>query len=423
MPEEITANRPQGDFLAMVNKFRAFIGGFGSGKTWVGSQAKCIHYYEHPGINQGYFAPSYPIIRDIFYPTIDEVAYSFGLETKINQGNHEVHFYSGRQYRGTTICRSMDSPGTIVGFKIGHALIDEIDVLPMDKAELAWRKILARMRYNVPGVVNGVDIASTPEGFKFCHKTFVQAVQEKPELSKNYGIIQASTYENEANLPPDYIPSLIEAYPAELIEAYLNGQFVNLQSGTVYRNYDRIRCGSNETIQAGEPLFIGVDFNVQHMSSKVYIQRPTGFVMAAELDDVFDTPDVIKIIKERWADHGHRIIIYPDASGKSRKTVDASRSDIALLSQAGFAVRVHASNPSVKDRVIAANKAFEAGKVKVNAKECPTAARCLEQQSYDKNGEPDKSSGFDHSNDAATYPLAYEFPIVKPIAKMRLVGL
>jgi hypothetical protein len=40
----------------------------------------------------------------------------------------------------------------------------------------------------------------------------------------------------------------------------------------------------------------------------------------------------------------------------------------------------------------------------------------LEKQAYDKNGEPDKTSGFDHVIDAATYMLAYRYPIVKRIA-------
>lgn len=420
---EVTANKPQGRFLAMPNKFRAFVAGYGSGKTYVGSMAMCSHYWQHPGINQGYFGVTYPQIRDVFYPTIDEVAFSFHLDTKINQGNKEVHFYSGRQYRGTTICRSMDSPGTIIGFKIGHALVDELDTLPIDKAQLAWRKIIARMRYNIPDLKNGIDVTTTPEGFRFTHKMFVQMVQETPELKNNYGLIQASTRDNAKNLPPDYIGSLIQTYPKELVDAYIDGQFVNLTSGTVYRAYDRVRCNSNETIKEKEPLFIGQDFNVQHMSSKVYVQRASGLVMVAELDDVFDTPDVIKIIKERWFDKGHRIIIYPDASGKSRKSVDASKSDIALLSQAGFTVRVNPSNPAVKDRILAANKAFETGKVKVNAVACPTAARCLEQQSYDGNGEPDKSAGFDHSNDAATYPIAYEFPVIRPMSRIRLAGM
>ena len=55
------------------------------------------------------------------------------------------------------------------------------------------------------------------------------------------------------------------------------------------------------------------------------------------------------------------------------------------------------------------------GRVKVNASKCPVTAECLEQQVY-KNGEPDKSNGRDHQNDATTYPIAYEMPIVKPVA-------
>ena len=424
MPQiKITANRPQGRFLSMPQKFRAFIGGFGSSKTFSGCMAMCKHFWEFPGVNQGYFAPTFSMIRDIFYPTIEEVAFFFGLNVEIKVGVREVSFYSGRQYRGTTICRSMDKPGNIIGFKIGHALIDEFDILPINKAEDVWQKVIARMRYNMPGVVNGIDIASTPEGFRFCHKKFVQLPQENPDLLNNYGLVQASTYENAKYLPDDYISTLIESYPEELIQAYLNGQFTNLTSGTVFRSYDRKRCDSNETIKEKEPLFIGQDFNVQKMASAIFVQRKDGYHAVAELKDVFDTPDVVKIIKDRWADKGHRIIMYPDASGASRKSVDASKSDIALLTQAGFAVRAHASNPAIKDRILATNKAFETGKIKVNAKACPTIARCLEQQAYDDNGEPDKKSGFDHMNEAFSYPIAYEMPIIRPMSRMKIVGI
>jgi hypothetical protein len=166
-----------------------------------------------------------------------------------------------------------------------------------------------------------------------------------------------------------------------------------------------------------------MDFNVQHMAASIAVQRPDGFHFVAELKDIFDTPDMIKTIKEKWANKGHRIIVYPDASGGSRKTVDASSSDLALLRQAGFAVRALSTNPPIRDRVISANKAFEAGKVKVNAKACPTIARCLEQQAYDDNGEPDKKTGFDHQNDATSYLIAYEYPVIKPIARMQMVGI
>lgn len=383
----------------------------------------CMQHYSHPRINQGYFAPTYPQIRDIFYPTIEEVAFGLGLNVEIKEGNKEVHFYSGRTYRGTTICRSMEHPQSIIGFKIGNALVDEIDTLPLSKAEDAWRKIIARLSYNIDGLKNGVDVCTTPEGFRFVHKMFVQRPQENPELLKTYGMVQASTYDNEKNIPKDYIPSLISTYPSELISAYVEGQFVNLTSGTVYRNYNRLRCASAERIREKEPLMIGMDFNVQHMACSIFVQRPDGWHAVAEIKDVFDTPDMVKIIKERWQAKGHNIIVYPDATGKSRKSVDASKSDLALLQQAGFAVRVRSINPSVKDRVISANKAFETGKVKINAMLCPTIAKCLEQQAYDDNGEPDKDSGYDHQNDSTTYPIAYEFPVIRPMAKLQVVGL
>ncbi|HDY6651360.1 TPA: terminase family protein [Escherichia coli] len=119
-----TLNVPQARFLSMPHKFKAYVAGFGSGKTWIGCGGICKGIWEHPGINQGYFAPTYPQIRDIFYPTVEEVAADWGLNVKINEGNKEVHFYYGRQYRGTTICRSMEKPQTIVGFKIGNALVE-----------------------------------------------------------------------------------------------------------------------------------------------------------------------------------------------------------------------------------------------------------------------------------------------------------
>ncbi|MGT2495016.1 terminase large subunit domain-containing protein [Cupriavidus basilensis] len=50
-----------------------------SGKTWVGCTSICQHFWQWPKINQGYFAPTYPQIRDIFYPTMDEVAATMGL--------------------------------------------------------------------------------------------------------------------------------------------------------------------------------------------------------------------------------------------------------------------------------------------------------------------------------------------------------
>ena len=414
-------NDPQQDFVNLPHRFRAFVGGYGSGKTFVGSVAKCKRFYAYPRVNQAYYAPTYPHIRDIFFPTIEEVAHICALRIQIREANKEVHFFRGRRYLGTTICRSMDRPGSIIGYKVGHSMVDEFDTLPPLKAKDAWRKIIARHRWE--GATNGADILTTPEGFRETHRLFVAEPAENAVLRESYGLIHASTRDNEANLPSGYIQSLLDTYPSELIEAYIDGKFCNLTSGTVYNKYNRIRHESTETIQPGETLFIGMDFNIGKMAATVYVQRPNGWHAVAELKDIFDTPAIAAQIKGRWkaGSTPHRVVIYPDASGNSASTKNASVSDISILQANGFEVRTYASNPFVRDRVLATNKQFEAGRLWVNSRECPTVARCFEQQAY-VNGEPDKKSGFDHQNDASTYPIAYEFPIIKPMTRIAMVG-
>lgn len=421
-------NVPQSTFLNLPHKFRAFVAGFGSGKTWVGCAALCRHFWEWPKINAGYFAPTYPQIRDIFYPTIEEVAADWGLRVKVKSSDKEVEFYSGRQYRGTIICRSMELPQTIVGFKIGHALVDELDVLAATKAQQAWRKIIARMRYNAPGLKNGVDVTTTPEGFKFVYQQFVKQVREKPSLVDMYGMVQASTFDNELNLPRDYIESLMESYPEQLIRAYLNGQFVNLTSGTIYHAYDRRLNASAEERQPGETLHIGMDFNVGKMAAVTHVKRLGMPHAVDEVMNAYDTPDMIRRLKERyWLFDGNdyrktcEIRIYPDASGDGRRSVNASTTDLQLLRQAGFTVIAPAANPPVKDRINSMNAMFSNAqgvrRYRVNADKCPTYADCLEQQVWAATGEPDKTQDNDHPNDAAGYFIHKEFPIVKPVVQ------
>jgi PBSX family phage terminase large subunit len=406
---------PQNMFLnGLGTKYRAYVGGFGSGKTFVGCLDLLIFASKHPGVTQGYFGPTYPSIRDIFFPTFEEAAHMMGFTVDIKESNKEVHLYRGRVYYGTVICRSMEKPSSIVGFKIARALVDEIDTLPKVKANQAWNKIIARMRLVVDGIENSIGVTTTPEGFLFVYDKFAKNPTE------SYSMVQASTYENEKFLPPDYIQTLKETYPAALIDAYIDGSFVNLTSGTVYRSYSRGVHRSTETIRIGEPLYIGMDFNVTKQAATVWVKREGGKQWHAvdELVDMYDTPEAIKLIKERY--QGHEIYIYPDASGGSRKSVDASISDIALLEQARFKIRANKSNPAVKDRIAATNAAFERGILYVNDYRCPTVAACLEQQVYDNNGAPDKKAGNDHQNDATTYPIAFEFEINKPATVLKV---
>lgn len=403
----LNLTEPQAEFFLCPAKYRAFVAGFGAGKTETMINSAFTDALKHPKALIGLYAPTYDLIRLILWPRLLEKLTEDGI--KYNANKTEKFIETDHPQMGNFILKSLDEPEKIVGYETFRAHIDELDILKEDQARLAWNKIIARNRQKIPieDNLNKVSIYTTPEGFGF--------VYDRWEKNKHpmYHLVRAPSYSNPF-LPEDYIESLRATYPAELIDAYIEGKFVNLATGTVYKSFNRKLHNSEEIVKEREQLFIGIDFNVTKMAATVYVRRDVAWHAVDEFCNLYDTPELIEKIKERFPEH--KITCYPDASGRSRKSTDASVSDIALLQQAGFEVRAPLKNPFVKDRVMAVNTAFSKGKLFVNIHKCPNVASCLEQQAYDDKGEPEKGTGKDHQNDATGYPIAYEMPVRKPIS-------
>lgn len=401
----------QHDLIADTeHRVLGLVSGYGGGKTFAVARKACALALLNPGADGIITEPNHPLLTQILIPEMIDALEAFGIPYKYNRA--ESIFYcriDGRQTR--IICKSMENYDRLIGINAAWVIMDEFDTAKTELAYSAFQRLMGRLR---AGNVRQMVIVSTPEGFKAMHRIFVVEAREGRRL------IKARTADNR-HLPDDYIPSLIEAYPAQLIAAYLDGDFVNLKSGTVYNAYNREANSSREVVRPNEPLFIGTDFNVANMASVIFVRRPDGFHAVGQLAGIYDTPDLIRTLKERYA--GHKVAIYPDASGGSRKTVNASTSDIAMLRQAGFRVVVDAANPAVRDRIVSVNSAFQHGKLWVNEQAAPDVARCLEQQAYGKSGEPDKEGGFDHMNDACGYFVAKELPVRKPVSRARIIGL
>jgi hypothetical protein len=404
-------SKPQHDFLTSKEKYVAAVAGFGSGKTFVALARIIRNMLESPGIDQAYLAPTYPLIRDIFYPTIGEMLPDMGLDYKINKSEHTVSIDG----LGTIFCRTMDNPETIVGWKVADAVLDEFDIIPTNKAKHVFRKVTARLRQNNPtGRINQLFVTTTPEGFKATYELFKKSPLENSQL------IQMSTYSNMKNLPADYISTLRDQYPAQLIEAYLMGNFVNLTSGTVYYAFDRNKHDSFYLPRPKEALHIGMDFNINHMAGIAHIIRGNEVIAIDEFIGYRDTPDIIEAIKNTYP--GHPVYVYPDASGDSDHT-SAQESDITQLKGAHFMVRVGNANPLIKNRVASMNNAFEKGYYRVNTRRCQHYTEALEQQVYGPNGLPDKTSGLDHPLDAGGYFIHWRFPIKsRKVETAKVVG-
>ena len=428
----VSLNIPQFEFYSMDKQFRAFVGGYRSGKTYLGCVRLCILALSYPGIKLGYFAPTYPQIRDIFYSTIEDVAELFGMKVSVKVSTNEVTLSYYGDVHAIVKCRSMEHPSRIVGFDINHALIDEIDTMKKEKADQAWKKIIARLsssgfdeqrlydeEVNADLVIealeeNTVDFTTTPEGFGWVYDLFVKQLKGDEDLQRYYGIVHASTKQNAKNLAKGYIESLYATYPPNLVDAYIDGKFTNLVSGTVYTCYDRKLNNTKRVIQPNDHLHIGMDFNVGKMSAIVHVKDEDSTSAVSELMGLLDTPAMISAIQDRYPNH--RITVYPDASGQNRKSANASETDISQL-KAAFKVKNKSKNPFVKDRIASVQamlcNANGLRRYFINENECPETCDSLEQQVYDKQGQPDKSHDNDHPNDALGYYIHNNYPIIR----------
>ena len=400
---EIVLSGPQDDFVHASEQFPAFVGGFGSGKTHAAIWRTLRLKFAYPKQSVAYYLPTYDLVARMAFPRFEEAMDLLKVRSKTNKNDNIIELPDN----GSIIMRTMDNPARIVAYEVADSICDELDTLTTDKARDVWNKVIARNRQKKPdGSLNTVGVATTPEGFRFVYERW------KKNPVPGYRLIRASTMSNAANLPVGYIESLRANYPPNLLAAYLDGEFVNLTAGSVYPEFDRQANACASTIQTSEPLHIGMDFNVGQMAAAVVVLRDGNPHAVDELTGILDTPAMIAAIKSRY--QGHAIFVYPDASGGGRRSNNASESDIALLRAARFTVLAPASNPPVKNRVLAMNQMIHSESVRrlrVNVDRCPMMVEALEKQAYDKNGEPDKLSGLDHINDACGYLVHYKWPV------------
>ncbi len=402
-------------------RYLGLVGGYGAGKTFSFCVKTCIIASKNIGHKGVIMEPTFSMVKRTLIPemllVLDmlNIPYDYLKSDSIftlhfEEGDCEIYCLSGENYR------------RMAGLNLAFFGVDEADTMNTDTAQDMWRMGMSRLR---KGSAYQGYTTSTPEGFKFLYKFFDEEVKDaelKGKILTDRRLIKGKTRDNPF-LPPEYIEDLLNKYPPALIKSYLEGEFTNLTSGQIYYTYDRFLNNTDYTIKdclPHDPLFIGQDFNIGKCSSVVHIIVKGIAYAVDEIQGARDTEEVIRIIKQRYP--GKSIVMCPDAAGGQEKT-SASRSDIALLKQAGFEVKAPNKNPFVKDRINAMNamlcNAKGVRRYFINNKYCPVYAKALEQQVYNKAGEPDKKHDQDHPNDAAGYFINMMFPIT---AKAKLTS-
>ena len=381
------------------HRILGYIGGFGSGKSY--ALARKLIWLGMLNPNQTLMAcePSFPMIRTVFIPAMDDALDSLGIEYTFRSSPQPEYSLTLPTGPVKILCQSAENYQRIRGQNIAAAVWDECDTSPTETAQKAGEMLLARMR---TGECNQLAVASTPEGFRWAYRTFIE--QDGPDKR----LIKVKTKDNP-NLPDGFIPSLERNYPPQLIAAYLNGDFVNLANCAVFPDFDRSRHYSETVPHENETVFVGVDLNVGNCVCQALVRRGDAFYFIDE--HVYrDTQQIASGLAEtykHWFD-SDQLTLIPDAASKQRSTAAAQESDLGILKRAGHHVVVQQSNPLIQDRVNACNVLISQDRVFMGNKN-KHLRRSFEQWAYDEKGKPEKGGvGMDdlsHAADAATYAL------------------
>ena len=373
----------------------ALVCGFGAGKTYALVSKSIILASMNVGCISAIFEPTAPMLRDILMRTMNELLELWEIPFTFRASplpEYQLQFKEGVH---TILLRTILTYQRLRGQNLCAVGFDEADTVNKRDAEQAMNMALARLR---SGDVQQFYATTTPEGHSWAFDTFEKNAKEDTRL------IKAKTSDNPY-LPEGFIDSLLENYPPQLIQAYLNGNFCNLTTGQVYDKFDRNIhvLETDPVINEHEPIRVGIDFNIGNMNAVIGIATANKFIVIDEIAKSHDTDSLAKEIKAKYP--FNKIYVYPDASGGNRST-NASRTYIQILESYGFLNQSALSNPAIRDRVNSVQGMFLNGKGESKmmiSKKAIRLIECLELQSYNEKGEPDKDAGYDHMNDALGY--------------------
>ncbi len=249
-------------------------------------------------------------------------------------------------------------------------------------------------------------IVTTPEGYGAAYRIF--------KTEKIGRLIQAKSTDN-IFLPDDFLETMYAIYPDNLVEAYINGQFVNMKSFVVFNHFDRKKNHASITLtEADKEIYLGGDFNAGGSVTLSAIEQDDKIYIFDEhvAEDTFAT--------ESWlasAYRGRHLYGSFDATG-SKRTSNASRSDLDILSDAGVSLLNGESNPHIMDSVLSVNNAFRHQELYIDVEKCPQLAKAVEQLTYDEvTGKPEKVMG-PATIDDFTDALRYLIWALKPVTKI-----
>ena len=412
--------------LALVgdrtSRIKVLQGGYRSGKTVAGVAAVVDMAFRSGGFPILVVEPTYRMVVDVFVATARRMLDAWKLPYTWHKTDKILTI--GRRKQVEILCRSADEPRSLEGITAGGLLVDEWELCDVEALTTAMARVSM-------GPCQQIVLTGTPEGYGPAYEMIL--AKPSPDVRQWSVTSSANSY-----LSSTYVESMRQRMDDSTASEKLDG-VRTAKGGRVYGRFDRrVHCVS-PVVNRGT-IQIACDFNVRYMHWIVcetdQSQRTT-HVVGEVIKEGGTTTDEHAERVAQWIAHyltrtrgrhytrddvyQMRLQAFVDASGTALRST-STKSDVALLTQAGFRAVHGNANPPVKDRVNTLNVLFRDRRVTVDAAAAPVLTRALETQALDKHGDPDKRGDIDHGIDALGYLCHWQWPVHRPRANQTTPG-
>jgi hypothetical protein len=404
----------------------------GWGKSWFAGTCALNAVFELlqlrptvPNKNVYIIAPTYDQVTDIYYPML---AYQMGLDNyAIKSSRADGIFLFPNDVSLKLV--SYEAIERLRGKGAYFVVNDEVSSWKRGVGlQEAWEGIIepciitrwSPARAKVYGAVSGGRslTISTPVGYNYLYDMY-----NRREMDQRWG-----SYHYDYTQSPFLDPVEIERISHTIDPLKFNREYLAKfedSGNNVFYCFDRKLHVSKDipdftcTDKVKEDVHVAIDFNVGIQASSVWAIRGNQAHCLHEFKGHPDTETLAQVIVNKYKSKGHKVFVYPDPTGRSRKTSAAvGRTDFTILTGAGLNVLAKSSSPGIVDSVACVNRKLKsaAGDIDVYIRpECVGTITSLERTSWvDRNPELaviDKSDGIEHFSDGIRYFFDYKFPV------------
>ena len=359
-----------------------------------------MKYASQPNRKVWYVAPTFKMAKEIVWGTLKEMLNKFNWIEDINETTMTITI---RKTNSTISLKGADNYDSLRGTGLDFLILDEF----ADIDKRTWFEVL---RASISDRLGHVLFCGTPKGYgNWSYEMYLKGKQDDDWESYQYTTIQGGMVTKEE------IEQAKQDIDIRTFRQEFEGTFENY-AGAVYYNFHPVdNVIKPKEIDWSKPLHLGIDFNVDPMSACVaQIEKEKVYFIDEIVIYGSNTDELVQEIRDRYGSKA-QIICYPDPASRQRKTSAGGRTDLSILQNAGFKVKVKHKHPAIRDRVNAVNSRLKDSNGVRHifvSQSCKTLIKGLQRQIYKENTNiPDKEDGFDHMNDALGYMIDYLKPL------------